>query len=105
MDTWDSETGEPIIYHGNTLTSKISTRKVCTVIKKYAFVTSPYPVILSIENRCSDSQIPALALIFREEFGGNYFYICFDKLLMKRSKILFCYRRKIFKFHLSLPQT
>ena len=52
MDIWDGPDGEPIVYHGHTLTSKISFRDVCRAIAEYAFVASPYPVILSFENHC-----------------------------------------------------
>jgi hypothetical protein len=38
-------------------------------IKKYAFTTSPYPVILSIENHCSLPQQTKMAEIFEEIFG------------------------------------
>ncbi|GIY38476.1 1-phosphatidylinositol 4,5-bisphosphate phosphodiesterase delta-4 [Caerostris darwini] len=53
LDTWDGPDGEPIIFHGYTLTSRIFFRDVLEAIKKYAFRASQYPVILSIENHCS----------------------------------------------------
>ena len=53
LDTWDGPEGEPIIFHGYTLTSRIFFRDVLDAIKQYAFRTSQYPVILSIENHCS----------------------------------------------------
>jgi hypothetical protein len=37
---------------------------VVEAIGKSAFVTSPYPVILSIENRCSIAQQQKMAVIF-----------------------------------------
>ncbi|KAG8443531.1 hypothetical protein GDO86_012076, partial [Hymenochirus boettgeri] len=58
IDCWDGPHQEPIVYHGYTLTSRILFKDVITTIKKYAFKTSPYPVILSLENHCSlDQQI------------------------------------------------
>lgn len=40
MDTWDGPDGEPIIFHGYTLTSRIFVRDVLEAIKQYAFVAS-----------------------------------------------------------------
>uniref|UniRef100_A0A8C5QKT2 Phosphoinositide phospholipase C n=1 Tax=Leptobrachium leishanense TaxID=445787 RepID=A0A8C5QKT2_9ANUR len=56
LDCWDGPNGEPVIYHGYTLTSKILFKDVITAIKNYAFKTSPYPVIISLENHCSLEQ-------------------------------------------------
>jgi len=42
VDCWDGSDGEPVIYHGYTLTSKILFQDVIKAIKDYAFVTSPY---------------------------------------------------------------
>ena len=53
MDCWDGEDGEPIIYHGFTLTSKILFKDVVMACKKYAFERSEYPLIFSIENHFS----------------------------------------------------
>ena len=65
LDCWNGDDGSPIIYHGHTLTSKISFREVLIAIKKSAFVNSPYPVILSIENHCSLSQQRKMATLFQ----------------------------------------
>lgn len=56
LDCWDGPNGEPVIYHGYTLTSKVLFRDVIKAIKEYAFKTSEYPVILSLENHCSVEQ-------------------------------------------------
>uniref|UniRef100_A0A7N8XSH8 Phosphoinositide phospholipase C n=1 Tax=Mastacembelus armatus TaxID=205130 RepID=A0A7N8XSH8_9TELE len=61
LDCWDGPNGEPIIYHGYTLTSKILFRDVIQAIKTYAFKTSPYPVILSLENHCTVDQQKLMA--------------------------------------------
>lgn len=56
LDCWDGPDKEPIIYHGHTLTSKILFKDVIHAIHKYAFVTSPYPVVLSLEVHCDVEQ-------------------------------------------------
>ena len=68
LDTWDSSdgSGEPCIYHGGTLTSKISFRDVIEAIADFGFKTSPYPIILSFENHCSPPFQLRMAFHLRE---------------------------------------
>jgi phosphatidylinositol phospholipase C delta len=61
---------EPVAYHRVTLTSSVSVRAICKAIRKYAFISSPYPVIISAETRCSPEQQVMLAAIMREELGS-----------------------------------
>ncbi|KAF4095890.1 1-phosphatidylinositol 4,5-bisphosphate phosphodiesterase delta-1a isoform X2 [Onychostoma macrolepis] len=61
LDCWDGANGEPVIYHGHTLTSKVLFQDVIKAIKEYAFKTSQYPVILSLENHCSTEQQKIMA--------------------------------------------
>nr|XP_009683662.1 PREDICTED: 1-phosphatidylinositol 4,5-bisphosphate phosphodiesterase delta-3 [Struthio camelus australis] len=61
LDCWEGSNGEPIIYHGHTLTSKILFRDVMESIRDYAFKQSPYPVILSLENHCGLEQQATMA--------------------------------------------
>ncbi|XP_022599937.1 1-phosphatidylinositol 4,5-bisphosphate phosphodiesterase delta-1-like isoform X1 [Seriola dumerili] len=61
LDCWDGANGEPVIYHGYTLTSKVLFRDVIKAIKEYAFKTSDYPVILSLENHCTVDQQKLMA--------------------------------------------
>ena len=71
VDTWDGSDGEPVIYHGHTMTTKILVEDVCKTVMSYAFVVSPFPVVLSVENHCSPEQQERLAAIFIEIFGSS----------------------------------
>ncbi|XP_066475456.1 1-phosphatidylinositol 4,5-bisphosphate phosphodiesterase epsilon-1 [Tiliqua scincoides] len=69
LDCWDGDDGMPIIYHGHTLTTKISFKEVVEAIERNAFITSDMPVIISIENHCSLPQQRKMADIFKNTFG------------------------------------
>ncbi|GBP65649.1 1-phosphatidylinositol 4,5-bisphosphate phosphodiesterase epsilon-1 [Eumeta japonica] len=69
LDCWDGDDGSPVIYHGHTFTTKIPFRRVVETIARSAFVTSPYPLILSIENHCSLPQQQVMASTFEAVFG------------------------------------
>ncbi|KAF8478826.1 1-phosphatidylinositol-4,5-bisphosphate phosphodiesterase 1 [Gautieria morchelliformis] len=68
LDIFDGDSG-PVIFHGKTLTSKVSLREVCLAIAKYAFVASPYPIIISAEVHCSLAQQDQIAEIMKTTFG------------------------------------
>ncbi|XP_046733516.1 1-phosphatidylinositol 4,5-bisphosphate phosphodiesterase delta-1a isoform X2 [Silurus meridionalis] len=70
LDCWDGPNGEPIIYHGHTLTSKVLFKDVIKAIKDYAFKTSDYPVILSLENHCSLEQQKLMAQYMTSILGS-----------------------------------
>uniref|UniRef100_A0A8C7T6Q0 Phosphoinositide phospholipase C n=1 Tax=Oncorhynchus mykiss TaxID=8022 RepID=A0A8C7T6Q0_ONCMY len=79
LDCWEGP-GEPIIYHGWTRTTKIKFEDVVKAINDHAFVTSEYPVVLSIEEHCPIEQQRQMARIFREVFQ--------DKLLMEPVELM-----------------
>ncbi|KAF9411911.1 Phospholipase C [Podila epigama] len=70
LDCWDGPDGQPVIYHGRTLTSKILFRDVIETISTYAFVNSPYPLILSLEIHCDLDQQEEMARTMRSKLGS-----------------------------------
>lgn len=70
VDCWDGSDGEPIVYHGHTLTSKILFKDVISTLKDYAFKASDFPVILSIENHCGVEQQAVMAHHLTQILGG-----------------------------------
>lgn len=74
LDCWDGD-GEPIIYHGHTLTSKILFKSVITAIKEHAFVKSHYPIILSLENHCNPDNVKKMATYMEEAFGDKIYKV------------------------------
>ncbi|KAJ7257872.1 PLC-like phosphodiesterase [Mycena haematopus] len=69
LDIYDGP-NEPMVYHGKTLTSEVSVREICEAIAKYAFVSSPYPVVLSCEVHCGLVQQDMLVDIMTKAFGS-----------------------------------
>lgn len=69
VDCWDGDSGEPVIYHGRTLTRKLLLSEALKAISKHAFVASPYPLILSLEAHCQSSQQERLAEILKTYLG------------------------------------
>ncbi|KAM6945687.1 1-phosphatidylinositol 4,5-bisphosphate phosphodiesterase delta-4 [Aplochiton taeniatus] len=61
VDCWDGASGEPVVYHGHTLTSKILFKDVVMALAQYAFKVSEYPVIVSLENHCCVEQQKVMA--------------------------------------------
>lgn len=105
LDCWDGPDNMPLIFHGHTFTSKIKFTDVIKTIRDHAFVTSEYPVILSIEQNCSLKQQRNMADAMREVFKDN------DMLLIqqidKQEQELPSpeqLRRKIILKHKKLPE-
>ncbi|XP_042345978.1 1-phosphatidylinositol 4,5-bisphosphate phosphodiesterase delta-4-like isoform X1 [Plectropomus leopardus] len=71
VDCWDGSDGEPVVYHGHTLTSKILFRDVVSTLKEYAFKVSDFPVILSIENHCGVEQQTVMAQHLSQILGDT----------------------------------
>lgn len=74
LDCWDGDNGDPMVTHGHTLTSKISFLSCLNVIKDFAFSTSEYPVILSLETHCSVPQQTQMAKHLEDVFGKLLYF-------------------------------
>ena len=69
IDCWDGDDGRPRVTHGHTGTSEVLFGDVVTAIGKYAFLASPYPLILSLEVHCSLEQQVVMANLLRTLLG------------------------------------
>lgn len=74
IDCHNGDNKDPIVTHGGTRTSNIRFFDVIVTIDTYAFATSVYPVILSLEVHCNAEQQSVMAEMMKTVFG--------DKLLM-----------------------
>ncbi|KAL2266345.1 hypothetical protein VTJ83DRAFT_5697 [Remersonia thermophila] len=71
VDCWDGEDYQPVVTHGHTLTTSISFLEVIKTINKYAFVTSHFPLWISLEVRCHPNTQINMAKIMIEVFGDK----------------------------------
>lgn len=67
IDIWDDESG-PVVCHG-VLTAAIPLSTVLKVIRKYAFISSPFPLIISLEIHCDRNNQMITSEKIVEEFG------------------------------------
>lgn len=80
VDLWDGPDGEPVIYHGNTLTGTVPVKDVLNdAIKPFAFKTSTYPLFLSFENHLCLEQQAVLATQIKDAIGGRLLDCVFYK--------------------------
>lgn len=71
IDCWDGPDGRPIVLHGRTMTSSVLFADCVSVITKYAFVASPYPLIISLEVHCNPQQQQAMVDVMLKDFGDR----------------------------------
>lgn len=71
IDCWDGTDGRPIVSHGRTMTTSVLFADCITVINRYAFVSSEYPLILSLEVHCNSDQQLAMTNIMKDSFGEH----------------------------------
>lgn len=72
IDIWNNPNdtdGEPIVNHGHTFTTSISLTNVVKTIKNYAFISSPFPLILSLEIHCSPGAQRCVVNVFKRILG------------------------------------
>ncbi|CAF3286134.1 unnamed protein product [Rotaria sp. Silwood2] len=69
FDCYDGDDGQPIVKHAFTLVKPCSFESIIRLIQPNLFKTSPYPVILNIENHCSPAQQKQLARILKNYLG------------------------------------
>lgn len=76
LDCWDGpgSNSSPVVYHGHgltRLTSSVVFSDVIEAVLKYAFISTPYPLILSLEIRCSESTQLRVVSILRTTLARN----------------------------------
>lgn len=80
VDVWDGENG-PVVTHG-VLTTSISLKNVLEVIKKYAFVTTSFPLIVSFEVHCKPENQYIMIYLIKEYFTGYLYTNLKDQIKM-----------------------
>jgi phosphatidylinositol phospholipase C, delta len=75
IDCWNGSDGKPVVTHGHTGTSHVLFSDCVSVISRYAFDVSPYPLIISLEVHCDADQQGKMVQIMKDGFG--------DKLLLE----------------------
>jgi phosphatidylinositol phospholipase C delta len=80
LDCWDGEKTSkgkyiPVVFHGHTLTSKIVFADIISGVKNYMDAQKEtYPIILSLENHCSEPFQKEMALTLKDTLG-EYLYM------------------------------
>ena len=71
IDCWDGADGRPIVMHGHTMTTSVLFSDCISIISKYAFESSDYPLIISLEVHCNALQQQAMVDIMIRDFDGT----------------------------------
>ncbi|KAL4915927.1 hypothetical protein BDW62DRAFT_117938 [Aspergillus aurantiobrunneus] len=71
IDCWDGADGRPIVSHGRTMTTSVLFADCITVINRYAFFSSEFPLIISLEVHCNPEQQLSMVKIMKESFGDQ----------------------------------
>jgi phosphatidylinositol phospholipase C delta len=71
IDCWDGADGRPIVSHGRTMTTSVLFADCISVIKRYAFFSTDFPLILSLEVHCNPEQQLAMVKIMKDVLGDQ----------------------------------
>ncbi|KAJ9160325.1 hypothetical protein P3X46_025736 [Hevea brasiliensis] len=75
LDLWPgSAKDEILVLHGRTLTTPVPFIKCLKSIRDYAFVSSPYPVIITLEDHLTPDHQAKVAELVTQTFGGMLYY-------------------------------
>ncbi|CAL5363867.1 unnamed protein product [Camellia sinensis] len=75
LDLWPNSTRDDIhVLHGRTLTAPVPLIKCLKSIKEYAFVKSPYPVIITLEDHLTVDLQAKVAEMATQTFGELLYY-------------------------------
>ncbi|KAL6864735.1 hypothetical protein ACP4OV_015886 [Aristida adscensionis] len=70
LDLWPNDAKDHVeVLHGKTWTSPVELSKCLEAIKEHAFVSSPYPVILTLEDHLTPDLQAKVAKMIKETFG------------------------------------
>ncbi|XP_026390055.1 phosphoinositide phospholipase C 6-like isoform X2 [Papaver somniferum] len=70
LDIWPNSSKDDVnVLHGRTLTTPVSLIKCLRSIKEYAFMASPYPVVITLEDHLTPDLQAKVAKMVTETFG------------------------------------
>lgn len=75
LDLWPNPSRDNVhVLHGRTLTTPVDLLRCLRSIKEYAFTTSPYPVIITLEDHLTPDLQEKVAKMLTETFGEMLYY-------------------------------
>ncbi|KAI3694659.1 hypothetical protein L1987_77627 [Smallanthus sonchifolius] len=74
LDLWPNSKNKVRVLHGGTFTSPVKLMECLKAIKEYAFVASPYPVIITLEDHLTSDLQAKVAQMVTETFGPMLFH-------------------------------
>ncbi|KAH7855255.1 hypothetical protein Vadar_022922 [Vaccinium darrowii] len=75
LDLWPNSAKDEVhVLHGRTLTTPVSLIKCLKAIKEYAFVKSPYPVVITLEDHLTADLQAKVAEMVTQTFGEMLYY-------------------------------
>ncbi|KAI3514056.1 hypothetical protein L1887_12372 [Cichorium endivia] len=81
LDLWPNSSKNNVhVLHGRTLTSPVELLRCLKAIKEYAFMASPYPVIITLEDHLTPDLQAKVAQMVTETFGSMLFFPESEKL-------------------------